>query len=111
MPEVADEKVSTDVGTAPAVVNLPPSKELWVDSEYCWVVVCKNDAFHRHPNINNVHRIPLGQTDAVEPRPAIETPFSVVCDECRKEYIYQSSEVLRWEMATPPSFAPHHLFK
>lgn len=96
---------------APAVVNVPPAKEMWVDSEYCWVVVCKNDSFHRHPNVNNVHRIPLGQTDAVEPRPAIDKPFSVACDECRKEYVYRPLEVLRWEMEAPPSFVPHSLFK
>lgn len=96
---------------APAAVNVLPAKEMWVDSEYCWVVVCKNDSFHRHLNVNNVHRIPLGQTDAVEPRPAIEKPLSVVCDECQKEYVYRPSEVLRWEMAAPPSFVAHSLFK
>jgi len=104
-------RVMEDSGPASAAPNVPPAKEMWADSEYCWVVVCKNDSFHRHPNINNVHRIPLGQTDAVETRPEIEMPFSVTCDECRKKYVYQPSEVLRWEMAAPPSFVPHTLFK
>lgn len=94
-----------------APANVPPPKELWVDSEYCWVVVCKNDSFHRHPNIYNVHRIPLGQTDAVEPCPPIKSAFWVQCDECKKKYAYKPSEVLRWEMEAPPSFVPHALFR
>ena len=88
-----------------------PAKELWVDSEYCWVVICKNHLFHRHPNIFNVHRIPLGQTDGVMPRPPIPEVFLVKCDECKKEYRYQPSKVLRYEMEPPPSFEPHALFK
>lgn len=42
---------------------------MWVGSKYCWVVVCKNHWFHRRRNFSNVHRIPLGVTDAVLPRP------------------------------------------
>ena len=87
-----------------------PPKEMWTDSNYCWVVVCKNNWFHRHPNIFNVHRIPLGETDAVLPRPKIDRPFVARCDECGKEYAYEPSEVLRYEMEVPASFVAHPLF-
>ena len=44
---------------APAVAaseekKIEPPKEMWVDSNYCWVVVCKNHWFHRRANIFNV---------------------------------------------------------
>ena len=87
-----------------------PAKEMWVDSDYCWVVVCKNNLFHHHPNIFNVHRIPLGETDAVSPRPNIGRPFAVRCDECGKEYMYQPSDVLKYEMEVPASFVAHPMF-
>jgi hypothetical protein len=97
---------------AAAETNAAPRKELWVDSNYYWVVVCKNHWFHRHPNIFNVHRIPLGQTDAVLGRPTINRPFAARCDECRKEYIYKPSEVLRYEMDDVASdFVPHPMFR
>jgi hypothetical protein len=98
-------------GGSVAETKKASGKELWVDSNYCWVVVCKNHWFHRHPNIFNVHRIPLGQTDAVLTRPPIDALFSVRCDECGKEYIYKPSEVLRYEMEVPLSFVPHPLFR
>ena len=90
--------------------EIKPAKEMWVGSDYCWVVVCKNNLFHHHPNIFNVHRIPLGETDAVSPRPNIDKPFAVRCDECGKEYMYQPSDVLRYEMEVPASFVAHPLF-
>jgi hypothetical protein len=86
-------------------------KGLWVDCSYCWVVVCKNHWFHRRRNLFNVHRIPLAETDAVSSRPTINRPFRARCDECRKEYMFKPSEVLRWEMEPPPSFVPHRLFR
>jgi hypothetical protein len=87
------------------------AKDLWVDCNYCWVVVCKNHRFHHCPNAFNVHRIPLGETDAFASRPPIEKPFSAPCDECGKEYSYKPSEVLRYEMEVAPSFLPHPLFR
>ena len=87
------------------------AKEMWVDSTYCWVVVCKNHWFHHHPNIFNVHRIPLGETDTVTSRPPIKKSFAVRCDECGKEYSYKPSDVLRWEMEVPLPFVPHPLFR
>lgn len=86
-------------------------KEMWVDSQYCWVVVCKNHWFHRRPNLFNIHRIVLGETDAVMPRPKINRTFLVQCDECRKKYPYKPSEVLKYEQELPESFTPHSLFR
>src|SRR5207248_753268 len=54
---------------------------------------------------------PLGETDAVLPRPKIDKPFGVRCDEFGKEYIYQPSDVLKYEMEVPASFAVHPLFR
>ena len=95
----------------PSPFTDPAEKGLWVDCSYCWVVVCKNHWFHRRRNPFNVHRIPLGETDAVATRPTIGGPFRARCDECRKEFIFEPSEVLRWEMEPPESFVPHALFR
>jgi hypothetical protein len=46
----------------------PAKKEMWADSHYCWIVICKNGGFHRHTNLLFGHRIPLGETDAISPR-------------------------------------------
>jgi hypothetical protein len=107
--------------TEPSIVNGASNSEIslqqkpphtaWEDSSYCWVVVCKNHWFHRRPNIFHVHRIPLGETDAVTPRPKIGRPFLVRCDDCRTQYAYKPSEVLRYEQEVPESFAPHPLFR
>jgi hypothetical protein len=75
------------------------------------VVICKNNWFHRRPNIFNVHRIPLGETDAVLPRPPIDKRIAIRCDECGKEYTYKPSAVLRYEMEVPAFFVPHPLFR
>jgi hypothetical protein len=88
-----------------------PPHTAWEDSSYYWVVVCKNHWVHRRPNIFHVHRIPLGETDAVTPRPIIERPVVVRCDLCGKEYAYKPSEVLRYEQEDPESFIPHPLFR
>jgi hypothetical protein len=113
--EAARENPSPVPVAAPAVTvsaekKIEPPKEMWVDSSYCWVVVCKNNWFHRRPNIFNVHRIPLGETDAVLPRPKIDKPFPVRCDECGKEYTYTPSDVLKYEIEAPASFVAHPLF-
>jgi hypothetical protein len=85
-------------------------RALWENRDYYWVVVCKNDGFHHRDNQFYVHRIPLAQTDAVSPRPAIDQRFLVRCDECGEEYVYRPSEVLRYEQEVPESFTPHPLF-
>lgn len=114
--EAAKENSTAAQDAAPAVTastetKIEPPKELWVDSNYCWVVVCKNHWFHRRYNFFNVHRIPLGETDAVLARPKIDKPLGVRCDECGKEYLYQPSDVLKYEMEAPASFVAHPLFR
>jgi len=83
----------------------------WDQSSYFWVVICKNVKFHRHANINSGHKIPLGETDAVTPPPALASPFVATCDECGKEYSYGPEEILRLELAPPEPFTPHPLFQ
>ena len=81
------------------------------NSTYCWVVICKNTWFHLRKNRFHGHRIPLGVTDAITPRPAIDERFEARCDDCGKEYLYKPSEVVRYEQEPPPSFTPHPLFR
>jgi len=84
---------------------------MWEDSRYFWVVLCKNHWFHIRKNLFFRHRIPLAETDAITPRPAVDCPFRVRCDECGKEYIYKPSEVLRSDQEPPGLFTPHPLFR
>jgi hypothetical protein len=86
-------------------------KEMWVDSHYCWVVLCKNHWFHLRQNLFFRHRIPLAETDPVAPRPSLEGRFRVQCDDCRREYFYKTSEVLKYEQELPDTFTPHPLFR
>jgi hypothetical protein len=86
-------------------------KEMWVDSHYRWVVLCKNHWYHLRQNIFFRHRIPLAETDPVSPRPSLEGRFRVQCDDCRKEYLYKPSEVLKYEQELSDSFTPHPLFR
>ena len=87
-------------------------EEWWenVDAEYFWVVLCKNEKFHRHLNPAHSHRIPLGQTETITGKP-VNTPFRVRCDSCGSEDVYMPSDVMRWEMEAPRSFEPHPLFR
>ncbi len=84
---------------------------MWDSSQYCWLVICKNDRFHQHGNRIFGHRILLGETDAVTPLPALKGPITVRCDECGKQYSYEPAEVLRFEQELPESFTPHPLFR
>jgi len=77
---------------------------------YCWVVICKNKRFRRHTNLISGHKIPLGETDAVSPAPALVGAFVVRCDDCGAERSYEPEAVLRIELNLPGSFAPHPLF-
>jgi len=87
----------------------PETKEMWVDSHYCWVVLCKNHWFDLRQNLFFRHRIPLAETDPVASRPFLDGRFRVRCDDCRKEYFYKPSEVLKYEQELPDSFTPHPL--
>jgi len=84
---------------------------MWEDSNYCWVVLCKNSWFHLRQSLFSSHRIPLGETDAVMSPPALDGPFPVRCDECGKEYLYKPSDLRRFEQELPESFVPHPLFR
>jgi len=84
---------------------------MWEDNNYCWVVMCKNNWFHRRQNLFYKHRIPLAETDVYEPLPDLKGAFTVRCDDCHKEYRYKPSEVLRYEQELPESFIPHSLFR
>ncbi len=107
----------TEVAAPPAVSTVTKRekverKEMWVDSHYCWVVLCKNHWYHLQQNLFFRHRIPLAETDPVSPRPpSLEGRFTVQCDDCRREYFYKPSEVLKYEQELPDTFTPHPLFR
>jgi hypothetical protein len=84
---------------------------MWEDNSYCWVVICKNNWFHKRANLFFKHKIPLAETDAYAPPPALKGTFTVRCDGCHKEYRYKPSEVLRYDQELPVSFIPHPLFQ
>jgi hypothetical protein len=84
---------------------------MWEDSNYCWVVLCKNHWFHFRQTLLTSHRIPLGETDGVMDLPPLNGRFSVRCDDCGKEYLYRPSDVRRFEQELPVSFIPHPLFR
>jgi hypothetical protein len=84
---------------------------MWEDNSYCWVVICKNNSFHKRANRFFKHKIPLGETDVYSPPPALRGNFTVRCDECQKEYLYKPSDVLRHDQELPVSFTPHPLFR
>ena len=109
--EQVANQAAPSLASTPKLADGEELKGTWEDRDYCWVVVCKSHAFHRRRNVYNVHRIPLGRTDAVSDPPAIGHRFVVRSDECRKEFSYKPSEVLRWEMDLPLSFVPHPLFE
>lgn len=79
-------------------------------TDYFWVVLCKNTRFHRKGNLFHQHTIPLGETDAITPMPALSDPIRVRCDNCGEEYAYKAKEVLRAEIEVPEKFVPHPSF-
>jgi hypothetical protein len=101
----------------PPAVSIGPErrkserKGMWVDSHYCWVVLCKNHWFHLQQNPFFRHRIPLAETDPVTPLPTLQGRFRVRCDDCRKEYFYKPSDVLKSELELPDSYTPHPLLR
>ena len=80
------------------------------DSQYVWVVICKNHKFHRRQNLFFGHKIPLGEADAFQPPPALDNRIHVRCDECGEERAYQPKDVMRIELELPDSFTPHPFF-
>jgi len=84
---------------------------MWEDTNYCWVVKCKNFWFHLRENIFYGHRIPLGEADVYSHPPDLKSSFKVQCDDCHKEYFYKPSAVMKYEQELPDSFTPHPLFR
>jgi hypothetical protein len=83
----------------------------WDNSEnYCWVVICKNRKFHNPQNFFSGHKIPLGETDAFSPPPAVDFRLTVKCDECGEEDTYEPADVVRFQMELASDFKPHPLF-
>jgi hypothetical protein len=83
----------------------------WGEQEqYCWVVICKNNKFHKQQNLFSGHKIPLGETDAFSPPPSLDTQLSVRCDECGEESSYVAGELVRFQMELASDFKPHPLF-
>lgn len=80
------------------------------ETDYYWVVICKNRRFHRKLNLGYEHHILLGETDSVSPLPMLTDQIKVRCDNCGEEYAYGNKEVLRAEMEVPNTFVPHPLF-
>jgi hypothetical protein len=56
----------------------------WSNATYFWVVICRNVKVHKSENVMVGHKIPLAETDAVEPLP-VTGPLLVKCDGCGEE--------------------------
>ncbi len=80
------------------------------ESQYFWIVRCKNHSFHHRQNLFFEHKIPLAETDAVLPPPNLKDRLWVRCDECGREYSYGPEEILRAQLDPPESFQPHPMF-
>ena len=80
------------------------------ECQYFWAVLCKNHKFHKHQNLFFEHKIPLGETDAYLPPPALDDRICVRCDDCGQEYTYNPRDLVRVELEFPDSFAPHPFF-
>ncbi|HLV88458.1 MAG TPA: hypothetical protein VKV39_15845 [Candidatus Sulfotelmatobacter sp.] len=81
------------------------------DTDYYWVVSCKNRRFHHKNNTSYEHLILLGETDSFASPPMLPELLKVRCDSCGEEHSYKRKEVLRAEVGVPDQFAPHPAFK
>jgi len=77
---------------------------------YYWIVICKNNWFHRRRNLFAGHAIPLVEADYFSPPPALDNDFAVRCDECGKQHLYCSGDLLRAELELGDNFVAHPLF-
>lgn len=78
--------------------------------QYFWAVLCKNHRFHKQQNLFFAHKIPLAETDAFLPLPALNGQLTVRCDDCGQEYSYEPKELVRIQLEYPEPFTPHPLF-
>jgi len=83
---------------------------LTYNTEYFWVVLCKNRRYHKRQNLFFGHKIPLAETDAVMSPPAFHERLTIRCDDCGEEYTYDPKDLLRAELEAPSFFTPHPLF-
>lgn len=79
-------------------------------TEYFWVVLCKNRAVHNKYNLFSRHAILLAEADEISSSPQVGS-FTVVCDDCGKEFTYEAKDVLRAELDDRGSFTTHPLFE
>ena len=84
---------------------------MYDDKQYYWVVICRNHWFHRRKNLFFGHTIPLAEADSYSPPPRLDSRFSVRCDDCGKEYLYQPKDLLRAELEPLAEFEAHPLFQ
>ena len=75
-----------------------------MESDYFWVVICKNHLKHIG------HPILLGETDQFSDPPRLQGEFKVQCDVCGKESKYSPRDLRRFEAEAPESFIAHPLF-
>ena len=75
-----------------------------MESEYFWVVLCKNH--RRHIG----HPILLAETDSFADPPQLDAKFTVKCDVCGKECAYSPGDLLRFEAEASEPFSAHPLF-
>jgi hypothetical protein len=90
---------------------LNESKMMAFEKDYYWVVLCKSRLCHFLQNRSMPHTIMLGETDSVSAPPRLEGGFRVKCDDCGKEYVYHSADLLRFEAEPPEFFVAHPLFR
>ena len=65
------------------------------DTDYFWVVCCKNRRYHHKNNTSFEHLIRLAETDSYSSLPILPNPLTVRRDNCGEEYAYKSIDVLR----------------
>ena len=80
------------------------------NSQYFWVVLCKNSRFHKKQNLFFAHTIPLAETDSILPPPSFSERIRVRCDDCGQEYFYEPKDLLRAEIEVPAGFVTHPSF-
>ncbi|PYT57679.1 MAG: hypothetical protein DMG35_19835 [Acidobacteria bacterium] len=79
------------------------------EQQHYWVVTCKNVAYHQEKNPFALHRIRLAKTEVGARHRDHVGRFSVMCDDCGKQFTYEAPEVIMW-IGPPVLFMPHPLF-
>ena len=103
--------VETESGRPYGQLESGQLESLGGSEQYLRVVVCKNCKFHNHQNLFSEHKIPLGETDALEAPPEVDDRLKVRCDECGEEYSYGPTDLVRLKMELAAGFQPHPLLQ